>query len=102
RQTNMTNPTPTTNDSTTRPDPAIATDPTLSPTSSLYVAIRRFTVANGMTGEVKAALINRPRFVDGKSGFLRMDVISPVDNPDEVIIMTYWASKAGYDAWYKS
>lgn len=70
--------------------------------TGLFVAIRRFTVANGMTGEVKSALINRPRFVDGKSGFLRMDVISPVDNPDEVIIMTYWQDKAGYDAWYKS
>ena len=65
-----------------------------------FVAISRFTVANGMAAEVKHALADRPHLVDTAAGFLGMDVISPVDNPDEVWLLTRWADEASYHAWH--
>jgi heme oxygenase (mycobilin-producing) len=41
---------------------------------SLFVAISKFAVANGMTAEVKQAFVNRPHLVDGAEGFVRMGV----------------------------
>ena len=44
-----------------------------------FVALSRFTVANGMADQVKDAFINRPHLVDTARGFLRMQVITPSD-----------------------
>jgi hypothetical protein len=49
-----------------------------------FVAVSRFSVANGMIAEVKDAFRNRPHLVDGASGYHRMEVISPVDHPTEI------------------
>jgi len=67
-----------------------------------FVAISKFTVANGMTGEVKAAFRNRPGYVNDKPGFLRMDVISPNQNPDEIWLITYWQDEESYKRWHSS
>jgi heme-degrading monooxygenase HmoA len=73
-----------------------------STAASPLVAISRFTVANGMTREVKDAFRNRPGYVNDKPGFVKMDVISPVDNPDEIWLVTYWTDRASYDSWHSS
>ena len=41
----------------------------------------RFTVANGMEDEVRQAFRDRPHLVDDAPGFVRMEVLSPVDDP---------------------
>ena len=69
-------------------------------TKTGFVAVSRFTVANGMAGEVKAALAARPHAVDAAGGFLGMDVISPVENPDEIWLLTRWSDEASYRAWH--
>lgn len=66
------------------------------------VAISRFAVANGMTAEVKEAFRNRPHLVDSVEGFLRMEVLSPADAPDEIWLMTWWADEASFRAWHHS
>ncbi len=70
--------------------------------SSLFVAISRFTVANGMTEAVKDAFRNRPGYVDDKPGFIKMDVISPMDNPDEIWLITFWKDRESYERWHGS
>lgn len=75
-------------------------EPPPQPPASLFVAISRFTVANGMAEQVKEALSARPHRVDAADGFQGMDVISPLDNPDEVWLLTRWADEASYRAWH--
>jgi heme-degrading monooxygenase HmoA len=66
----------------------------------MFVAISKFTVANGMTAEVKAAF--RLHKVDSADGFVRMDVISPRDEPNEIWLITFWADEAVFTAWHHS
>jgi heme oxygenase (mycobilin-producing) len=64
--------------------------------------LSRFVVANDMDAEVKQAFILRPHHVDSAAGFVRMDVLSPEDMPNEIWLMTYWADIASYRTWHKS
>jgi heme oxygenase (mycobilin-producing) len=66
-----------------------------------FVALSRFTVANGMTAEVKRAFVDRPHLVENAPGFVRLDVISPFDNPDEIWLITYWTDEESYRAWHR-
>lgn len=67
-----------------------------------FAVVSRFTVANGTTDEVKRAFANRPHRVDSADGFVRMDVISPVDLPDEIWLLTYWTDEDSYRRWHRS
>ena len=69
---------------------------------STFIALSRFTVINGMTPQVKQAFIDRPHLVDSAPGFIRMEVISPVDAPDEIWLLTYWSDEPSYRQWHKS
>ena len=55
----------------------------------MFVAHSRFVVANGMEDEVRKAFRERPHLVDSVSGFIRMEVLSPADRPQEFWLMTY-------------
>jgi heme-degrading monooxygenase HmoA len=66
-----------------------------------FVALSRFIVANGMTPEVKLAFMNRPHLVDDAPGFIRMDVISPLDNTDEIWLITFWSDEESYRQWHR-
>lgn len=66
-----------------------------------YVAYSRFVVANGMREEVKAAFRQRPGLVDTAPGFLRMDVISPLDRPEEFWLVTFWSDEDSFRQWHR-
>lgn len=66
-----------------------------------YVVLSRFTVAY-MTDRVKHAFRQRPHRVDNASGFVRMEVLSPCDAPDELWLMTYWKDEQSYRTWHHS
>jgi heme oxygenase (mycobilin-producing) len=68
----------------------------------MFVALSRFVVANGKTDEVKDAFANRPHLVDSAPGFLRLEVLSPRDSPDEFWLLTYWTEEAHYRTWHRS
>ena len=68
----------------------------------MFVAMSRFTVANGMLDPVRKAFRERPHLVDGATGFLRMDVISPHLAPAEFWLLTYWTDEESYREWHKS
>ncbi len=67
-----------------------------------FVALSKFEIANGMIEEVRSAFRNRPHLVDGAPGFLRMDVISPVEAPAEIWLITHWTDEASYRSWHRS
>jgi heme-degrading monooxygenase HmoA len=64
--------------------------------------LSRFVVANDMDAEVKRAFLLRPHLVDNAAGFVRMDVLSPEDMPNEIWLMTYWVDIDSYRTWHKS
>lgn len=68
----------------------------------MFVALSQFAVANGMTDQVKEAFRRRPQLVDGADGFVKLDVISPHDRPDEIWLITYWTDEASYRTWHRS
>jgi heme oxygenase (mycobilin-producing) len=68
---------------------------------AMFVVISQFTIANGMTLQVKEAFKCRPHLVEGSPGFVRLDVISPLENPDEIWLITYWADENSYRAWHR-
>ena len=62
----------------------------------------QFEVANGMTAEVLRAFRERPHRVDQASGFIRMEVITPLEHPDQIWLMTWWRDADSYHAWHRS
>lgn len=69
--------------------------------AAAFVALSRFTVAH-MSDQVKQAFQMRPHRVDDATGFLRMEVLSPCDAPDEIWLFTYWKDEPSYRAWHHS
>lgn len=67
-----------------------------------FVALSKFVIANDKTDAVKRAFRNRPHLVDGQPGFLRMEVLSPLDRPEEIWLVTYWADAASFNVWHHS
>lgn len=68
----------------------------------MYVALSCFTVANGMEDAVKTAFRERPHLVDSARGFVRMEVLCPVDRPQEIWLKTYWADEPSFRQWHHS
>lgn len=67
-----------------------------------FAVISQFTVANGTTAAVKEAFRQRLHRVESTAGFLRLEVLSPFDNPDEIWLLTLWSDEASFKAWYRS
>jgi heme oxygenase (mycobilin-producing) len=65
-----------------------------------YVVVSKFRVANGMTQEVTEAFRARPHLVDETPGFLRMEVLSPVEDETEFWLVTYWSDEASFRTWH--
>jgi heme-degrading monooxygenase HmoA len=76
-------------------DMSVAAVPTI-------MVLSRFTIANDMVDEVRSAFVNRPHLVDGVAGFVRMEVMSPRDNPSEIWLVTYWTDEESYRTWHRS
>jgi heme-degrading monooxygenase HmoA len=67
----------------------------------MLVALSRFTIANGMAEQVRSAFQQRPHLVDDASGFLGMEVMSPVDNTAEIWLVTRWCDEQSYRTWHR-
>ncbi|HEX8495438.1 MAG TPA: antibiotic biosynthesis monooxygenase [Pyrinomonadaceae bacterium] len=70
--------------------------------ASTFVALSRFTVANEMTGQVQQAFLERPHLVDTAPGFVRLEVLTPLENPDEIWLLTYWTDEQSFKVWHHS
>jgi heme oxygenase (mycobilin-producing) len=67
-----------------------------------FVSVSKFVVANDKTAEVKKAFRDRPRLVDEQPGFLRLEVLSPLDRPEEIWLVTYWTDAESFRLWHCS
>jgi heme-degrading monooxygenase HmoA len=72
----------------------------MSPVTPRFVVRSRFVIANGMVEQVRAAFRSRPHVVDSAPGFVRMEVLSPTDRPEEIWLMTYWSDPESYREWH--
>ena len=70
--------------------------------NKMFIALSQFTVANNMAAEVRNAFVDRPHLVDDASGFIRLEVISPLDNKDEIWLLTYWRDEESFKTWHHS
>ena len=70
--------------------------------SGQFCASSRFVVRNGMEEQVRQAFVDRPHRVDNAPGFCRMEVLRPLENPEEFWLMTWWTDEAAYVTWHKS
>jgi len=68
----------------------------------MFIVLSKFVVANDMTEEVKMAFKNRPHLVENAHGFVRLDVMTPVENPNEIWLITYWRDEESYQLWHHS
>jgi heme-degrading monooxygenase HmoA len=69
---------------------------------TLVTILSRFVVANdNMEAEVRQAFVNRPRRVEHAPGFLRLEVLSPADDPKEFWLLTYWETEQHFRDWHK-
>lgn len=72
-----------------------------APASGSFMALSRFTVVNGMEAEVRRAFVERPRLVEGAEGFVRLEVLSPLDDPREFWLLTWWTDQASFESWHR-
>ena len=70
----------------------------------MFAVISKFTIdnQNDMTGAVKTAYRERPHVVENAAGFVRLDVLSPMDQPDQIWLITYWADQASFQQWFRT
>ena len=66
----------------------------------MIAAISKFEIQNGLEEEVKNAFKNRPGLVEKAKGFLKMDVLSPLNKPAEIHLITYWKSEEDFEYWH--
>ena len=66
------------------------------------MAVSRFKVRNGRSEDVRAAFVNRPHRVEEADGFLRLEVLSPADDPDEFWLLTFWRDEESFQKWHHS
>lgn len=71
------------------------------PDCASFVALSRFTVTH-MSDLVKQSFRQRPHRVDTANGFVRMEVLSPCDSPNEIWLITYWKDESSYRTWHHS
>ena len=81
------------------PDPAAGAPGQAAVT---FVALSKFVIANGMIAEVKEAFRQRPHLVDDQLGFVRMEVFSPLDRPEEIWLVTFWSDAESFKVWHHS
>jgi heme-degrading monooxygenase HmoA len=70
----------------------------------MFVVISKFAINNkgNMTASVKKAYVERPHLVDNAAGFVRLDVLSPQENPDEIWLLTYWTDQTSFQEWFRT
>lgn len=67
-----------------------------------FAALSRFVIKNEMREAVREAFLARPHLVDTAPGFVRMEVLSPHENPQEIWLLTFWSDENSFRRWHHS
>lgn len=54
-----------------------------------------------MAAEVCDAFQKRPHIVDQAPGFVRMEVFTPIDCPEEFWLVTHWENEEHFKSWHR-
>jgi heme oxygenase (mycobilin-producing) len=92
------------------PDPRFEDAQTLAPDEPAgFIALSKFTVDDGVDASglahiarVKQAFRDRPHLVEDASGFRKLEVFTPRENPNEIWLLTFWDDEESYATWHKS
>ena len=68
----------------------------------MFVVMNRIPVNSDYTDQFEERFRNRAGEVDKMKGFVRNQVLRPDSAEDPYIVMTYWQSKADFEAWVNS
>lgn len=69
--------------------------------TTMIVVANRLPVAKGYEKEFEKRFEHRIGAVDQMPGFIRIEILRPLRG-DHYIILTYWESRAAFEAWMKS
>ncbi|WP_435358806.1 antibiotic biosynthesis monooxygenase family protein [Haloarchaeobius sp. DFWS5] len=67
----------------------------------LFVVANRIPVAQGHEDAFEERFEKRAKTVDQREGFVRLEVLRPVD-ADHYVVLTYWESEDAFEAWTQS
>ncbi len=68
----------------------------------MIAVLSRFVVANDLVDDVKSAFLSRPHAVDKFPGFVRLELLSPKQEPKEIWLLTFWQDEESYKEWHQS
>ncbi len=68
----------------------------------MIVAMSRFRVKNGRERDVRRAFLDRPRFVDDRSGFLGLEVFQDQTDCAVFYLVTRWSDLSSFRTWHSS
>ena len=67
----------------------------------MIVVVNRILVAEGFEEEFEARFRDREGFVDKSPGFIRYELLRPVQ-AEPYVVKTYWEDEASFEAWTRS
>jgi heme-degrading monooxygenase HmoA len=65
----------------------------------MYVVTNRIPIANDFTEAFEKRFRNRAGKIDKQPGFVRMDVMRPLDESGVYLVMTVWESEHAFKNW---
>ncbi len=68
----------------------------------MYVVANRVPVASGWEEEFEARFRQRAGQVDKQPGFVRMEILRPVDDDSPYVVLTTWDDEAAFNDWVGS
>lgn len=65
----------------------------------MFVVMNRFPVNPDYAGQFETRIANRPRQVEQQPGFIRAQLLRPVQPGLPYIVLTMWQTQADFEAW---
>ena len=65
---------------------------------SMIVVANRIPIAKGYEEKFESRFKERAGLVDDMPGFIRNEVLRPIDS-DYYVVQTYWESKEAFEVW---
>ncbi|MFN8126716.1 MAG: antibiotic biosynthesis monooxygenase [Candidatus Nanopelagicales bacterium] len=67
-----------------------------------YVAINVLTVPTGRGEVLEERFAQRKQAVDTAPGFLKFELLRPVEGTEDYLVVTHWRSREDFEAWTAS
>jgi heme-degrading monooxygenase HmoA len=68
----------------------------------MFVVANRIAVPKGQEAVFEARFKGRARLVDQAPGFVRNEVLRPVQEGLPYVVLTHWRDRASFEAWVNS